>query len=127
MPRCIDVVCRNDIVERAKAGDKVVFTGTIVVVPDTNGLASVGESTVSGRSGTSRGSEHDGFHGLKRLGCKEMTYKVCHLFLFSLYLSHPLSHPLSLILSLILTPLRSLLSSTILLSRILTHHPLPRR
>ena len=77
MPRCIDVVCRNDIVERAKAGDKVVFTGTIVVVPDTNGLASVGESTVSGRSGTSRGSEHEGFHGLKRLGCKEMTYKVC--------------------------------------------------
>ena len=27
MPRCIEVICRNDIVENAKAGDKIVFTG----------------------------------------------------------------------------------------------------
>lgn len=25
MPRCIDVICRNVIVEQAKAGDKIVF------------------------------------------------------------------------------------------------------
>jgi DNA replication licensing factor MCM6 len=29
MPRSIEVICRNDIVETAKAGDKVIFTGII--------------------------------------------------------------------------------------------------
>lgn len=37
MPRCIDIVCRNDTVETAKAGDKVVFTGCVVVIPDQSG------------------------------------------------------------------------------------------
>jgi DNA replication licensing factor MCM6 len=37
MPRCIDVICRNEIVEAAKAGDKVIFTGTLAVVPDSSG------------------------------------------------------------------------------------------
>ena len=41
MPRCIDVICRNEVCEVAKAGDKVVFTGNIAVVPDTSGLARV--------------------------------------------------------------------------------------
>ena len=48
MPRCVDVICRNEVVEVAKAGDKVVFTGTIAVVPDTSGLSRVGDSTVTG-------------------------------------------------------------------------------
>lgn len=42
MPRCIDVICRNEIVEQAKAGDKIVFTGSIAVIPDTSGLSRVG-------------------------------------------------------------------------------------
>ena len=28
MPRCIDVICRHDCVEVAKAGDKCLFTGS---------------------------------------------------------------------------------------------------
>jgi DNA replicative helicase MCM subunit Mcm2 (Cdc46/Mcm family) len=32
--RSIHVVLRNETVDRAKPGDKVVFTGTLVVVPD---------------------------------------------------------------------------------------------
>jgi DNA replication licensing factor MCM6 len=43
MPRCIDVICRNDIVETAKAGDKVIFTGCVVVVPDQSGASRVGK------------------------------------------------------------------------------------
>ena len=35
---CI-VFSRNEIVESAKAGDKIVFTGTVLVVPDTSGLS----------------------------------------------------------------------------------------
>ena len=77
MPRCIDVICRNDVVEKAKAGDKILFTGTVIVVPDAGGLSRVGESTTSSKSGGGRGSDvGGGFQGLSKMGCKEMTYKM---------------------------------------------------
>jgi hypothetical protein len=48
-----------------------------VVVPDTGGLARIGESTLSGKvGGRGDSSFGDGFGGLKKLGVKEMTYKV---------------------------------------------------
>ena len=76
MPRCIDVICRNDVVEMAKAGDKVIFTGMIAVAQDTSGLARVGESTVKGKT-TGRGDNFgDGIQGLKKLGTREMTYRL---------------------------------------------------
>lgn len=34
MPRSIDVILRGDIVDNAKPGDKAIFTGKLVVVPD---------------------------------------------------------------------------------------------
>jgi DNA replication licensing factor MCM6 len=34
MPRSIDIIMRGDIVDMAKPGDKSIFTGTLVVVPD---------------------------------------------------------------------------------------------
>jgi len=34
MPRSIDVILRGDIVDEAKPGDRTVFTGMLVVVPD---------------------------------------------------------------------------------------------
>ena len=34
MPRVIDVVLRGEIVDQAKPGDRTIFTGTLVVVPD---------------------------------------------------------------------------------------------
>jgi DNA replication licensing factor MCM6 len=34
MPRSIDVILRGDIVDHAKPGDKAIFTGKLVVVPD---------------------------------------------------------------------------------------------
>ena len=77
MPRCVDVICRNEIVELAKAGDKVILTGTVAVIPDTSGLARVGEHTVSGKmSGRGDSQWGDGVQGLRRLGVKEMTYKI---------------------------------------------------
>ena len=27
MPRCMEVICRNEVVELAKAGDKIIITG----------------------------------------------------------------------------------------------------
>ena len=78
MPRCIDIICRNDIVELAKAGDKMLFTGTIIVTPDSSGLARAGESTMGGKSGGGRGaqSELGGVQGLSKTGVREMTYKM---------------------------------------------------
>ena len=34
MPRSIDVILRGDTVDKAKPGDRAVFSGTLVVVPD---------------------------------------------------------------------------------------------
>ena len=79
MPRSIDVICRNEVVEAAKAGDKVVFTGTVVVVPDAAGSSRLGDTTVSGKT-TGRGeSNGEGVGGLKRLGVREMTYRIMFL------------------------------------------------
>ena len=75
MPRCMDVICRNEVVEQAKAGkktliynyhqiiwwnlhisfftlsgDKIVFTGTLAVIPDSGGLSRVGEATLGGKT-----------------------------------------------------------------------------
>lgn len=42
MPRSLEVVLRGDMVEKAKAGDKMVFTGSLIVVPDVSQIASAG-------------------------------------------------------------------------------------
>ena len=58
----------------AKAGDKIVFTGYVAVVPDSSGLSKAGENTVSGKT-TSR-NDGGGVTGLKKLGVKELTFKM---------------------------------------------------
>ncbi|KAI8928036.1 MCM2/3/5 family-domain-containing protein [Entophlyctis helioformis] len=65
MPRSMDVILRNEVVERAKAGDRVIVTGTAIVVPDVAQLID--------------GFGSDGVTGLKSLGVRELTYKVMFL------------------------------------------------
>ena len=74
MPRCLDVICRNDIVEIAKAGDKILFTGFPAVIPDTVrvGEGTTGIKTISGRAE----GGGDGISGLKSLGVREFNYKT---------------------------------------------------
>ena len=43
MPRSMDVILRNEMVDRAKPGDKCMFTGALVVVPDLRQLSTPGE------------------------------------------------------------------------------------
>eukprot|EP01035_Chromulina_nebulosa_P018222 gene18222-23890_t len=76
MPRSIEVICRNDVVEIAKAGDKIIFTGMIAVVPDVSGLSRAGDSTVGSKTSGRGDSYNSGISGLKSLGVKEMTYKM---------------------------------------------------
>ncbi len=43
LPRTADVILRHDIVESARAGDKVVFTGNVIVIPDVAAITTPGE------------------------------------------------------------------------------------
>lgn len=87
MPRSLDVILRAEVVEKAKAGDKCVFTGTFIVVPDVAqlGLPGVNAEMVrqsgGGRAGGMRGvgAESMGVSGLKVLGARDLTYKTAFL------------------------------------------------
>lgn len=43
MPRSLDIILRHEAVEQAKAGDKCLFTGTLIVVPDVGKFLKPGE------------------------------------------------------------------------------------
>lgn len=87
MPRSLDVVLRSEMVERAKAGDKCVFTGTFIVVPDVAQLGLPGvNAEMMRQAGGGRGGGTGGFgganmgvSGLKALGVKDLTYKTAFL------------------------------------------------
>lgn len=78
MPRCIDVICRNEVVELAKAGDRIVFTGSIAVLPDMSGTKQIGEAAIVGKSVRS-GDNMGGVSGFKKSGVKEVTYKMAFI------------------------------------------------
>ncbi|KAA8906678.1 hypothetical protein TRICI_005101 [Trichomonascus ciferrii] len=82
MPRTLDIILRGEIVERAKAGDKCVFTGCEIVVPDVSqlGLPGVKPASVRDNRGAGRGEGMDGsVSGLKSLGARDLTYKLAFL------------------------------------------------
>ncbi|ORY90619.1 MCM2/3/5 family-domain-containing protein [Leucosporidium creatinivorum] len=85
MPRSLDVILRAEIVERAKAGDKCVFTGTFIVVPDVAALGLPGVNAEmlrengGGRGGSGTFGGNMGVSGLKALGVKDLTYKTAFL------------------------------------------------
>ena len=72
------------MVERCKAGDSVVFTGSLVVIPDGSALARAGEAPQSSKSLSAGGGRRDdggggGVKGLKSLGVRELTYRTCFI------------------------------------------------
>lgn len=83
MPRSLDVILRSEIVERAKAGDKCIFTGTFIVVPDVSQLgvpgvnAQIQREAQGGRP--AEGVNAQGVTGLKSLGVRDLTYKTAFL------------------------------------------------
>ncbi|EEB05833.1 MCM complex subunit Mcm6 [Schizosaccharomyces japonicus yFS275] len=83
MPRTLDVILRGEIVERAKAGDKCAFTGTLIAVPDISQLGIPGvkpEAYRDNRSvGRGRDSTNEGVTGIKALGVRDLTYKLAFL------------------------------------------------
>lgn len=86
MPRSLDVIVRGEMVERAKAGDKCVFTGTFVVVPDVSqmGLPGVSaemqrEARGGGGAASTTAGTVQGVTGLKSLGVRDLLYKTAFL------------------------------------------------
>ncbi|KAJ1981251.1 MCM DNA helicase complex subunit mcm6 [Dimargaris xerosporica] len=84
MPRTLDVILRGDLVEMAKAGDKMVFTGSLIVVPDVSQINAPGNKAESQRDvgdqrRTRQGYGDDGITGLKSLGVRDLTYKLAFL------------------------------------------------
>ena len=87
MPRSLDVILRGELVERAKAGDKCVFTGTFIVVPDVSQLNMPGgnkaelmrEANKAGASGGPGAVGGGGVTGLKSLGVRDLQYKTAFL------------------------------------------------
>lgn len=85
MPRSLDVVLRGEMVERAKAGDKCVFTGTFVVVPDVSQLGLPGGNKAEIQreafrsNAANAGVGGNGVTGLKSLGVRDLQYKTAFL------------------------------------------------
>lgn len=81
MPRSVDVILRGDIVDTAKPGDKSIFTGTLVVVPDIVQMMKPGEKQQSSKFDNTRMQRNDaktmdGVAGLGETGVKDLSYKM---------------------------------------------------
>ncbi|CAO3596624.1 unnamed protein product [Absidia cylindrospora] len=82
MPRSLDVIVRGEMVERAKAGDRCVFIGTPIVIPDMTAFRTPGTSVETQRDTNNRSKEglvKEGVTGLKSLGVCDLTYKLSFL------------------------------------------------
>ncbi|KAI7976759.1 hypothetical protein EIK77_009990 [Talaromyces pinophilus] len=82
MPRTMDIIVRGEQVDRAKAGEKCIFTGTLIVVPDVSQLGLPGVRPEANRdNGAFRGSDigGGGVSGLKSLGVRDLTYRLAFL------------------------------------------------
>lgn len=83
MPRTMDVILRGEIVDRAKAGEKCIFTGALIVVPDVSqlGLPGLRPTAVRDDKNAPRGNDVGGagISGLKSLGVRDLTYRLAFL------------------------------------------------
>lgn len=71
LPRSMDVVVRNDLVEKIKAGDKIVMTGYLIVVPDVVQLMMPQSKVVPMQSG-----ESDEVKKRRNMNIKDLNYKL---------------------------------------------------
>jgi len=101
MPRSIDVIMRNELVEACKPGDKVVFSGSLMVVPDIVSLLKPGEKIQHQlKRETVRKEEQksmDGVTGLKNLGARDLTYKLIFIAQSVSFPDKELQNPIELI------------------------------
>ena len=77
----VEVIVRAEAVERAQAGDKCDFTGSLIVVPDVASLSMPGAraETSSRNRGPEGGPQGEGVSGLKALGVRDLAYRLAFL------------------------------------------------
>ncbi|KAJ2601119.1 MCM DNA helicase complex subunit mcm6 [Coemansia sp. RSA 1722] len=87
MPRTMDVVVRGDLVERVKPGDRALFTGSLIALPDVAQLGGPGQAVVAQRDSGARAQRApDGMNsvtGTRSLGSRELTYRLAFLACFA--------------------------------------------
>jgi DNA replication licensing factor MCM6 len=59
MPRSIEVILRGEVVDQAKPGDRTIFTGNLVVVPDVVQLMKVGDKPQASSVNTAKMKRND--------------------------------------------------------------------
>ena len=83
MPRTLDVILRGEMVDRAKAGEKCIFTGTLIVIPDVSQFRVPGTRVQASRDSANapRGADvgGSGVTGLKVLGVRDLTYRMAFM------------------------------------------------
>ncbi|KAI8160231.1 DNA replication licensing factor mcm6 [Colletotrichum sp. SAR 10_70] len=79
MPRTMDVILRGEIVDRAKAGEKCIFTGALIVVPDVSQLGLPGLKPTAIRDDKPADVGGSGVTGLKALGVRDLSYRMAFL------------------------------------------------
>ena len=77
------MVLRNEIVDTAKPGDKCVFVGCLIVVPDVYAITKPGDKAVMTNRGEAIRKESslplEGVTGLKQLGVRDLNYRLVFL------------------------------------------------
>ncbi|GBE60961.1 DNA replication licensing factor [Babesia ovata] len=83
MPRSIDVILRHRSVDRLNAGDRVIISGTIIVLPDVPTLLKPGEMPRKVNKQSMRRFESymisQGLTGIKGVGIKDLNHKLSFL------------------------------------------------
>eukprot|EP00834_Sanchytrium_tribonematis_P001244 NODE_29_length_37665_cov_1.081563.p5 type:complete len:526 gc:universal NODE_29_length_37665_cov_1.081563:20660-19083(-) len=76
MPRTIEVICRGDIVETAKAGDKCCISGCLLAIPDISAYSLKLGGVEIRRGGKDQKTNAGGVSGFKDLGVRELSHKL---------------------------------------------------
>ncbi|RZF45302.1 hypothetical protein LSTR_LSTR011118 [Laodelphax striatellus] len=79
IPRSVEVILREEIVESVQAGDRFDFTGSLIVVPDVGALSMPGARAESGAHHKTGDGNNEGIRGLKALGVRDLKYRMAFL------------------------------------------------
>lgn len=80
LPRAMDVILRHEMVETVRPGDKAVFTGSLIVIPDMGAFQAPGERTLlQSHLPQTAAPVGRGVSGISTTGSRELHYKLAFL------------------------------------------------
>lgn len=76
----MDIIIRNEMVETVRPGDKAVFVGSLIVIPDMAAFSVPGERTLLQAKGApATATPGKGVSGISNVGARELHYKLAFL------------------------------------------------